>query len=325
MNDKRQQIFNWQQQGLIAKDDIEKALRITQAQPDTQQWYEFIKRSLFLLSMLSVACGIIFFFAYNWNHLSSFNKFAIIQVLMIISTFCYTQTPKYSHIQGAVALFMVLIIGALFALFGQTYQTGKDPWQLFALWTLFATPLAYHARSTMIWLVWLTLLNLSLFLFVDVNQVLFGIIFNDESHMLLFIYSNALALILFEALYHKKRVFNRVTAQTAAVLVMMTGTSLASISIIDDHFNGLYIFTYIMWMMAVYYFYRRQTIDILILASSVISFICLVVALYIKIFDNFLDAGGFLLLSVLIIGLSTAGIKWLKQIIIESQDTGARS
>lgn len=325
MNHIRQQIFHWQKQGLIAKGDIDKSLKVSQAQPNTQQWYNFIKSSLLYLSVLSIACGIIFFFAYNWSKLSSFNKFAIIQGLMVISTFIYSQTQRLSYIRNAVCLLMVMLIGALFALFGQTYQTGKDPWQLFALWTFFTTPLAFHARSSMIWLLWLGLLNLSLALFIDANNGLFGIIFNDQNSLLLFVYFNALALVLFELMFHKNILFNRYASQCAAIVVMITSTSLASFAILDKDFHGLYLLTYVLWMMAAFYFYRRQSVDILILASGVISTICVITVIFIKIFDNILDDGGFLLLSILIIGLSTAGIKWLKQVIKTNHDKGVVS
>lgn len=54
----------------------------------------------------------------------------------------------------AFALLGWLAIGALFALIGQTYQTGADPWQLFALWTLLALPVALAVRSDALWSGW---------------------------------------------------------------------------------------------------------------------------------------------------------------------------
>ena len=56
------------------------------------------------------------------------------------------------RVPGALAA--LLATGALFAYFGQTYQTGADPWQLFALWALLTLPLALAARSDALWLPW---------------------------------------------------------------------------------------------------------------------------------------------------------------------------
>ena len=44
--------------------------------------------------------------------------------------------------RAPLALLVFLITGGLFASIGQTYQTGADPWQLFALWAALGLPLA---------------------------------------------------------------------------------------------------------------------------------------------------------------------------------------
>jgi uncharacterized membrane protein len=47
-----------------------------------------------------------------------------------------------------------LTCGALFAYFGQTYQTGADPWQLFALWAALTLPLCLGVRHDALWTAW---------------------------------------------------------------------------------------------------------------------------------------------------------------------------
>ena len=42
----------------------------------------------------------------------------------------------------------VLSVGALMALFGQTYQTGADPWQLFFNWAVVIIPFVLISRFT---------------------------------------------------------------------------------------------------------------------------------------------------------------------------------
>jgi len=53
-----------------------------------------------------------------------------------------------------LALLVLLATGALFAYFGQTYQTGADPWQLFALWAALTLPLCLALRSDVLWTPW---------------------------------------------------------------------------------------------------------------------------------------------------------------------------
>jgi len=57
-------------------------------------------------------------------------------------------------LRAPLGLLALLGIGALFAYFGQTYQTGADPWQLFALWALLGLPLCLGARSDVLWAPW---------------------------------------------------------------------------------------------------------------------------------------------------------------------------
>jgi uncharacterized membrane protein len=53
------------------------------------------------------------------------------------------------------------------ALYGQTYQTGADPWQLFAGWAAFIAVWVFIGRSSVLWLVQLLLVNVTLILFWD--------------------------------------------------------------------------------------------------------------------------------------------------------------
>ena len=45
-------------------------------------------------------------------------------------------------------------LGGLLAFFGQTYQTGADSWQLFALWAALDLPPCRGARSDFLWTAW---------------------------------------------------------------------------------------------------------------------------------------------------------------------------
>lgn len=42
----------------------------------------------------------------------------------------------------------------MFAFFGQTYQTGTDPWQLFALWAALTLTLCLGVRHSVLWMAW---------------------------------------------------------------------------------------------------------------------------------------------------------------------------
>lgn len=327
MNHKKQQILKWQQLGHIENKDIEQALAISNANNSPKQWLDFISKSLLWLSILSVAFGTIFFFAYNWNEISTFQKFALIQGLMVVAVFFYTQSKAQSPTSTAILFFLALLIGSLFALFGQTYQTGKDPWQLFLIWALFVTPLALTSRSSSLWLLWLGLANLTIMLLLNVRYGFFGLLFQNERNLLFYAFLNAIAGISFEYFYQSKfkLITTRIAAQVAIVASMIAFTWVAIYSVFDSHKNGLDILFYIAWMSVIFYAYRIKTIDVLVLSSWVVSGIIFILVVITRLIDTDFDGGAFLLLGLLIIGLSTIGVKWLMTLLKEVNAQGVES
>jgi hypothetical protein len=55
--------------------------------------------------------------------------------------------------------------GGLLALFGQTYQTGADVYELFLTWAVLGVPLALAGQWSVTWAAWLLVLNTALALF----------------------------------------------------------------------------------------------------------------------------------------------------------------
>ena len=112
---------------------------------DKKQWNQFL--SVFLLAVgvgLTVA-GIIFFFAYNWDELPKFAKLGIVEVLLIASVLLATFTRWNKLVKQILLTGATFLIGTLFAVFGQIYQTGADAYDLFLGWTLFT--ILYPFRS----------------------------------------------------------------------------------------------------------------------------------------------------------------------------------
>lgn len=108
------------------------------------------KGSAYVAAILA-GLGLIFVLASNWIALPRGAKFALLQTLVIVACAGSVLLPRARQ---ALALFGLLAIGGLFATIGQSYQTGADPWQLFALWSVLAVPLALGARSDVVWSAW---------------------------------------------------------------------------------------------------------------------------------------------------------------------------
>ncbi|RYE78938.1 MAG: DUF2157 domain-containing protein [Oxalobacteraceae bacterium] len=95
--------------------------------------------------------GLIFWVAANWALLSRFQQFSLLQ-LLVLAPCIWLAT--YARGRAAIGLLVLVAIGGLFAYFGQTYQMGADPWQLFAVWAALALPLACCARTDTVWAAW---------------------------------------------------------------------------------------------------------------------------------------------------------------------------
>lgn len=95
--------------------------------------------------------GTMMWVAANWGEMPRSLRFALLQGLLAAALLGAWARPAW---RGALGLLALLGMGGLLALFGQTYPTGADAWQLFALWSALALPLCWGARSELVWTPW---------------------------------------------------------------------------------------------------------------------------------------------------------------------------
>lgn len=110
-----------------------------------------VRRALAYGAALLGGLGLVFFVAANWGSLGRAWQFGLLQAFTLATC---AGAAFLAPARPALSLLGLLSIGGLFAYFGQTYQTGADAWQLFALWTALALPLALGARSDVVWTAW---------------------------------------------------------------------------------------------------------------------------------------------------------------------------
>lgn len=111
----------------------------------------WLPRGVAVLAAALGGLGIIFWIAANWDTLGRFGRFALLQCVFLVM--CAGALLKPAA-RTPLSLLALLAIGGLFAYFGQTYQTGADPWQLFAVWAVLALPLCLSVRSDVLWTPW---------------------------------------------------------------------------------------------------------------------------------------------------------------------------
>ncbi len=140
-------------------------LELAGARPSRAEGLRFLARYLHIAGVLSLAAGVVFFVAANWNKLAIFGRFALIELVLAACVALAFTRPPPAFIGRAATFLAFVSAGALLALFGQTYQTGADIYELFLTWALLGLPLAVAAQWSVASAAWVLVLNVALLLF----------------------------------------------------------------------------------------------------------------------------------------------------------------
>ena len=153
----------------LPADTAAHVLALASRTPSRGEWQRFLGAALLVLGAGLVLSGVVSFFAFNWAALGTFTKMGLIG--SAIAACALGALPRPDTLVARVLLFAAsVLVGALLAVFGQTYQTGADPWGLFAVWALLILPWAFAACFTPLWLLVVALLDVAFGLYV--GQVL---------------------------------------------------------------------------------------------------------------------------------------------------------
>lgn len=146
-----EQLYQWTaRQGL----DATSARRLRQLSgvddPPGDPWTP-LRRGAGALAAGLIGFGLILWVAANWDDFGRVMRFGLLQAVLAVSLVAAAALRPW---RAPLALAAFLTLGGLLAFFGQTYQTGADPWQLFALWAALGLPIALAARSDLAWTPW---------------------------------------------------------------------------------------------------------------------------------------------------------------------------
>ena len=98
--------------------------------------------------ILSLAAGLVFFVAANWSEFAVFGRFALLELVLVglrrrrlreAAAGIRWAAPRCSSLSSPRA--------HCWRLFGQTYQTGADVYELFLTWALLGLPLVVLLAS----------------------------------------------------------------------------------------------------------------------------------------------------------------------------------
>lgn len=305
------------QNGQIPADNVERSLLISGVVPNVSAWRIFIDRLLLWIGSAALAFSLLFFIAFNWGEIGRFGKFALIQFCIVGAIACYWKTGSETMVGQMSLLVGSIFLGVLLAFYGQTYQTGADPWQLFFIWSLLLIPWAVMSQFAVIWALWLFLLNLSLVLYHQVAQNLIWFVFDSDMALLwaLFIF-NSLALAVWEFL--SRRLNGLSSRWVTRLLATSAGTSitwLAILFIIDEiGSNASSFLMWMVWLAIMFFVYYRHIKDLFMLAGLCLASIIVVIMFLAQNLLQYDSAGGFLFIALVLISLGSAASVWIKNI-----------
>lgn len=187
---------NWTEGG------IDKAFQDSGTYAGTKTWQKFLNFFLMGLGASFMVTGILFFFAYNWADLHRFVKLGLIQFLILVAIGMSTLFKKLSEsIRNIILAAAAVLVGVLFAVFGQIYQTGADAYDFFLGWMVAIALWAFVSGFPVLWFIFMLLCNITLFLYQE--QVAYY--WNGPGFCNLLFLLNLIFLILVEWSHHKNQ------------------------------------------------------------------------------------------------------------------------
>ncbi len=313
-----------------------RALEIAGLSPDSNDWRRYIDHFLTAIGALLIVAGVTAFFAWNWADLSHLSKFALIQ-FGIAANVVLAWRLGIDSIGGRASLFAgAFLVGVLLAVFGQTYQTGADPYGLFLGWAVLILPWVVIGRQAGLWMLLQVLLNLGFIMYwtqvIDppdgwwqLSQLLGPLVWLGtlmlDSTMGSYVFAlNAIALLAWETAagrgnsWMQGRWYPRVIAFGALSTVLIP-TLIMIIAASFGETAGLgFISPLIFGVSFVFclYFYQFRRLDLFILTLCLFGAIMVIMSLSVRFM--FRDIGSLLFLAILLIGLVAGAAYWLRAI-----------
>ncbi len=243
---------------------LDRALIALGKRPDTQSWARYLYLHGLIVGALLVAMGILLFVAANWGTLSVFTRLILVGGVMVGSTLLYGLLGD-SLAGRSSGLFGGLLFGPLMAIYGQHYQTGADPWQLFAAWTMVLAAYATALRFSGIWIFTFLLLHLSVFTWVDQQLGLDPYGAGAWVVGLLAAVDAGLVLTIEQRVPNKRRLLARTVGISGLLMLLPFGVLLATGELAKGSTPGVVAF--FSAIVGLGWTYRRRIVDHVMLAA----------------------------------------------------------
>ena len=273
--------------------------------PSLQDWSRFVRILLLTLGIGFTLAGIIFFFAYNWEALPKFAKLSLTGGLLLVTTLLSLRPQFDPMIRNILLTAAAALVGVLFAVYGQIYQTGANAYDFFLAWTVFISIWVLVANFPPLWVLYLLLINTTILLYAE--QVANH--WSDTQVFNILFLVNLVALIASKFLLKAGKSiptwFTNLVA-LAAISFSTIGITTGILGNQDPRFWLLLLLAALAYAAGIWYGLHQHSIFYLSIIP--VSLIIIGSAWFLNISN---DAGSFLFISLFIIGSATLTIKYL--------------
>ena len=253
---------------------------------DERFWKQWAIRALMALAIGHILSGIIFFFAFNWNAFSGMMKFSVVGGGIAACLFAWILSKLDSPEGQAFGIGATVLVGVMFAVLGQVYQTPAMLHTPFVFWALLTLPFALASRNLAHWTVWLVILTVAVSSYANFGLRLAG---DDIAANLL---NLAVAggiiggLILLDQLIAPRLAWAR--AEWFRVCLVLGAVGFSFIGFVESFWShGRLIWTIpllLLWGLAAYLYIFKPTLAALSLASF--GFFTLIAQFGFKFFED---------------------------------------
>ena len=246
-------------------------------------WQRYLNLLFLLLTVGFLTSGVVTLIAANLDYFSDLAKIYGLQTLLVVTVilglYCFIRESRRQAKEKlkwkTYSIFFVVsvLIGGLFALVGQTYQTGADLWQLFAVWTLCQLPFLLLFPNVTSALLFATTTNVTFYLFNEQNS------YNSMGYAVLINTGFLVVSELFSKTFHDQhwRILPK-------VFLVLTFASLFGLTVIYDVYFHAYAWGELgrsslsslqiaIPSLVAFYIYQKYRFDFINLIISVVAFL----------------------------------------------------
>lgn len=282
-------------------------------------WQRYLNLLFLLLTVGFLTSGVVTLIAANLDYFSDLAKIYGLQTLLVVTVilgiYCFIResrrqaTEKLKWKTYSIFFVVSVLIGGLFALVGQTYQTGADVWQLFAVWTLCQLPFLLLFPNVASALLFAATANVAFYLFNEQNA------YNSMCYAVLINTGFLVVSELFSKAFHDQHW--RILPKVFLVLTFVNLFGLA-VKIHDMYFyayawgelgssslSSLLIAIPALIALYVYHKYRFDFINLIISVIALLGAYCFLAFLLIRGVE---EGGGLGLIGFI---FTVMAIKWL--------------